>query len=282
VHGDGGNDSLILYDDNATGAVNYSATDTRIDRSGAAPTFYATTETLRLRPGSGTNAINVLETVPSVPISLDPSAGNDTLNVNTDGAGTAAVRFDATQTFGAVNIGAGGKAILASAATANSRAIVTGTVQINNGGALDLGNGAMIVNYLTTSPLGAIRNYIRTGRNNGNWNGSGITSSAAQASKPANKTLGVMESSDYFGLYGNGAAFAGQPIDSTCVLIKYTYYGDADFNGKVNFDDYVRTDNGFNNHSSQWKDGDFDGNGQVNFDDYVLIDLAFNTQSGML
>jgi len=50
----------------------------------------------------------------------------------------------------------------------------------------------------------------------------------------------------------------------------------------VNFDDYVRTDNGFNNHLSGWLNGDFDGNGQVNFDDYVLIDLAFNTQSGTL
>jgi len=50
----------------------------------------------------------------------------------------------------------------------------------------------------------------------------------------------------------------------------------------VNFDDYVRTDNGFNNHLTGWLNGDFDLNGQVNFDDYVLIDLAFNTQNGTL
>jgi hypothetical protein len=64
--------------------------------------------------------------------------------------------------------------------------------------------------------------------------------------------------------------------------VKYTYYGDTDFNGVVNFDDYVRTDNGFNNHLSGWMNGDFDGNGQVNFDDYVLIDIAFNTQGSVL
>jgi hypothetical protein len=64
--------------------------------------------------------------------------------------------------------------------------------------------------------------------------------------------------------------------------VKYTWYGDTDLNGKVNFDDYVRTDNGFNNHLSGWFNGDFDYNGVVNFDDYVLIDLAFNTQSGTL
>ena len=78
------------------------------------------------------------------------------------------------------------------------------------------------------------------------------------------------------------APFNGVNPDTTAVLVKYTYYGDADFNGKVNFDDYVRTDSGFNNHRSGWSNGDFDGNGQVNFDDYVLIDLAFNTQRGVL
>src|SRR5204863_5362528 len=95
-------------------------------------------------------------------------------------------------------------------------------------------------------------------------------------------TLGLMEASEFQSINGAAATFDGEPIDTTAVLVKYTYYGDADFNGKVNFDDYVRTDNGFNNHLSGWMNGDFDLNGQVNFDDYVLIDLAFNTQTGTL
>jgi hypothetical protein len=91
-----------------------------------------------------------------------------------------------------------------------------------------------------------------------------------------------MEASDYKAIYGASATFDGEAIDATAVLVKYTYYGDTDFNGRVNFDDYVRTDAGFNNHRSGWLNGDFDGNGIVNFDDYVLIDLAFNTQSAPL
>ena len=66
------------------------------------------------------------------------------------------------------------------------------------------------------------------------------------------------------------------------MLVKYTYYGDTDLNGVVNFDDYSRTDNGFNTGGTDWFHGDFDYNGVVNFDDYSLIDLAFNTQSGSL
>src|SRR4029078_7223824 len=89
------------------------------------------------------------------------------------------------------------------------------------------------------------------------------------------------EATDYASA-ANGSAFDGLNPDSTAVFVKYTYYGDTDFNGRINFDDYVRTDNGFNNHLSGWLNGDFDLNDQVNFDDYVLIDLAFNTQSGTL
>jgi hypothetical protein len=58
--------------------------------------------------------------------------------------------------------------------------------------------------------------------------------------------------------------------------------GDADRNGAINFDDYVRVDNGFNHQLSGWANGDFNYDGKVNFDDYVLIDLNFNEQGNSL
>ena len=64
------------------------------------------------------------------------------------------------------------------------------------------------------------------------------------------------------------------------VLVKYTWNGDTNFSGTVNFDDYVRIDVGFNTHLTGWSNGDFNYSGSVNFDDYVLIDIAFDTQSG--
>jgi hypothetical protein len=75
-----------------------------------------------------------------------------------------------------------------------------------------------------------------------------------------------MEATDYAAAHGG--PLRRRHLDATAVLVKYTYYGDTDFNGTVNFDDYVRTDSGFNNHLSSWLNGDFDGNGAVNFDDY--------------
>jgi hypothetical protein len=57
------------------------------------------------------------------------------------------------------------------------------------------------------------------------------------------------------------------------------YIGDANNDGVVNFDDYVRIDTGFNNHLTGYSNGDFNYDGVINFDDYVLIDIAFNQQS---
>jgi hypothetical protein len=144
-------------------------------------------------------------------------------------------------------------------------------------GKLDLGDGDLIV---TGTIASQVRDMVVKGRNNGAWNANGITSSDA-AARPAT-ALGFMTGTEYRAIYGGTATFDGAPVATSDVLIKYTYYGDTDFNGKVNFDDYVRTDNGFNNHVSGWSNGDFDYNGVINFDDYVLIDLAFNNQNGTL
>jgi hypothetical protein len=94
-------------------------------------------------------------------------------------------------------------------------------------------------------------------------------------------TLGVLSGAEYSSVGGTGV-FGGQSYGATDTLVKYTYYGDTDLNGHVNLDDYVRADDGFNNHLTGWLNGDFDLNGSVNFDDYVLIDLAFNAQNGTL
>jgi hypothetical protein len=152
-----------------------------------------------------------------------------------------------------------------------------------SGGLIDLNDNDFIVDYTGASQLAAVQALINSARNGGAWTGTtGITSTAARTADPKNTTLGAMEATDYKSLYGSTATFDGQAIDNDAVLVKFTYYGDTDFNGHVNFDDYVRTDNGFNNHLMGWMNGDFDGSAAVNFDDYVLIDLGFNTQGGSL
>jgi hypothetical protein len=180
----------------------------------------------------------------------------------------------------ALNILDRGRAELAG--SSSDQFMVLNSIQFSGNGTLNLRDRDFILNYTGTTQLGLVQSKINSARNGGAWNGTGITSSNAGQANPRNTTLGAMEATDFKSIYGANAQFHEYPPDNTAVLVRYTYYGDADFNGRVNFDDYVRTDNGYNNHRSGWLNGDFDGNGQVNFDDYVLIDLAFNTQSGTL
>jgi hypothetical protein len=155
-------------------------------------------------------------------------------------------------------------------------------VSVSNGGTIDLNDNDMIVGAGTsTAAVAALVASARNTPSSGAWLGSGITSSAARANANHATSLGVISGGDYIAAQSS-SSFDGLSIADSDTLVKYTYSGDTDLNGQVNFDDYVRTDNGFNNHLSGWFNGDFDFNGQVNFDDYVLIDLAFNTQSGTL
>ena len=99
---------------------------------------------------------------------------------------------------------------------------------------------------------------------------------------PKNKTLGIADRRGIPQPFNRPATFGGFTVTATDVLVKYTYYGDTDFNGQRELRRLRRTDAGFNNNRTGWFNGDFDYNGIVNFDDYSLIDLSFNTQSGTL
>ena len=208
----------------------------------------------------------------------DAGSHKPNLIVVLDGSGPA-LTINTAQHLGAIDIHSGAAATVS---LGGANLLVTKAVSIVGSGRLDLNDNNAIVDYTGATQLAAIQLLINAGRSGGTWSGAGITSTAAKGANPKNTTLGVMEASDFKSIYGPDALFAGEAIDSSAVLVKYTYYGDADFNGVVNFDDYSRTDAGFNFGRTGWLNGDFDGNGTVNFDDYSLIDLAFNTQGGGL
>ena len=86
-------------------------------------------------------------------------------------------------------------------------------------------------------------------------------------------------------MYGNGVglgAFDGTLPGASDILVKYTYYGDANLDGKVDGSDYALIDNGYNKHLTGWYNGDFNYDGVIDGSDYTLIDNAFNTQSANL
>jgi autotransporter-associated beta strand protein len=196
--------------------------------------------------------------------------------------------------LGNVNVSAGGL-VTASAATnhANRLLLIPTTLSLSGTiGAwtsrLDLGSNDMDV---PNGNLANLNDQVKQGYVGGFSNSSnGIISSAAANDSTHLTTLGVILNSANgtpagAALYGgSNGQFDGTSPANTDVLIKYTYYGDTNLDGKVDASDYSRIDAGFlsNGSLTGWYNGDFNYDGVINGSDYTLIDNAFNSQGAIL
>ncbi|HWP39679.1 MAG TPA: autotransporter-associated beta strand repeat-containing protein, partial [Tepidisphaeraceae bacterium] len=156
-------------------------------------------------------------------------------------------------------------------------------------GRLDLNNNSLIIN---SGSLSAITALVKSGLENGgnfDWGGPGIGSNkAAQQNAAAGSFLfglGVIKN-DLGQVGGSGpiytdfAGFSG--LVGNEVLVKFTYFGDADLSGSIDATDYSLIDNGYVNSLSGWLNGDFDYSGSIDATDYALIDNAYVNQAGPL
>jgi hypothetical protein len=147
---------------------------------------------------------------------------------------------------------------------------------------LNLNDNDLIVDYETgNSPFNQISAWITQGFNGGDWLGNGI-SSAATADPNYGALAGIGFADNAAGLTGE---FSGQTVDDSAVLVKFTWYGDADLNGAVNTDDFGLWVAGFSGDpgtSPTWLYGDFDYNGAVNTDDFAMWAYAFDGQTTVL
>jgi autotransporter-associated beta strand protein len=201
-------------------------------------------------------------------------SGSGSLTLNETNTYTGATNVTSgTLILGTVGALPSGTAlIIGSGASVIANNLSTGLTvsSLSNLGKLDLSNNSLTI---TTASLATISSELAAGYNGGAWNGSGavpeIVSSAAANDTTHLTALGVMQ---------NG----------TGVLVKYTYYGDADLNGHVDGSDYSIIDNsalqeaGTGMPISGWANGDFNYDGVVDGSDYTLIDNAYNTQGAEL
>jgi hypothetical protein len=226
---------------------------------------------------NGNLTVNIAQASSTLTVSGALAAAGRVVEKN--GAGAVAfanVRADT------LNVNAGTVGIL-SDGTAAGVSVLTGGLSVEGGNptpasaTLDLNNNDLVVGPATLKST--VEAQVRNARNGGAWNRPGITSSAARAN--ATTGLGVLSGTEYTSVGGTGT-FSGQPYAASDTLVKYTYNGDANLDGRVTFDDYVKIDTGFNTGLTGWLNGDFNYSGGVSFDDYVLIDIAFNQQNGTL
>ncbi len=140
-----------------------------------------------------------------------------------------------------------------------------GTVTINTSGKVDLTNNGMVVTAMTAANVRAL---IAPARNNGQWNGANAIGSSLAFNN--GKAIGYIQASD---VYGASGSFLGQSFALTDVLVRFTFNGDTDLNGTVNFDDLLRVAQNYDTVATgTWFKGDFTYDGNINFDD--LLGLA--------
>ncbi len=160
--------------------------------------------------------------------------------------------------------------------------IGNGVVAIDPTSRLDLQSNDMIVHG---GNLANITRLVASGYNaarGGDWKGFGITSSSAAGDTTHLTALGAIQNSTGTRtLYTN---FDGVSAASADVLVRCTYFGDTNLDGKVDGLDYSRMDAGSlgGNSLTGWGYGDLNYDGTVNGSDYTLIDNTFNSQGSQM
>jgi hypothetical protein len=230
-----------------------------------------------LAPGSvatWNGSTRALSVTGAATIVADPGA--DAPLVTVDGA-SAVLTIDpasaAVVSLESLALTNGGRAAMSAHGAGPLRAlVVSGNPSISATGSLDFADNAMVVK---NGSISAIQAAIGASFDHGRWQAlGGITSSTAAAD-----ALGITGVG-----YGSNAAlarttFAGvSGLTPSDVLIKYTYYGDADLSGATSVDDFTLFLHGYQGGGTSWFAGDFDYGGGVTLDDFTLFLAGYQKQ----
>jgi autotransporter-associated beta strand protein len=231
------------------GAIVTSAIDVG---TGASGTVTSTLSSNLTKTGAGTLTLGSANTMTSTTVS----------------AGTLVAGHGDAFGGGALDVADGA---LGKAQAGLSKAVTLTTLNTHATGKFDVTNNSMVIRGMTAPQVQAM---LAAGYNAGHWDGpTGITSSTAAASTEtsigyaSNASLNLTE---FKGVTG---------LTASDVLVKYTYAGDANLDGKVDIGDLGLLAGAWQQAGKVWVDGDFSYDGTVNIGDLGL--LAGNWQKGV-
>jgi hypothetical protein len=242
--------------------------------------------------GSGVGVVNISGGVTSTAALRVGSTNGGTGSVAVTGTGFLTVSGSTTVLRGSsLSIANGGRVVLTPHGSIDSPGYTADTISaaaVSGGGTIDVTNHAI---DMPGANLAVVNAMVRSGYANGAWNGTGIDSSAAANDTTHTTTVGVILNNDGDGnpIYTPSLVmppdkkrlglFQGDDPQVNDVLIAYTYYGDANLDGKVDGSDYSLIDNGYANHMTGFYNGDYNYDGVIDGSDYTLMDNAFNSQA---
>lgn len=140
-------------------------------------------------------------------------------------------------------------------------------------GTLDLTNNDMVVRDGSEATL---RGMVASWWNGGARNGTGLKSSLAAFGADPLTTLAVVPNALSVGTRFTN--FNGASVGSTDILVKYTYLGDTNLDGKLTADDMNALIAGLRGGLTGWTNGDTNYDGVVNGDDFTNLLTAMRFQ----
>jgi hypothetical protein len=150
---------------------------------------------------------------------------------------------------------------------------VRGTVTVPSGQALTVAGGS-----LTTGAL-SVAGQVRV--NGGTMTVTQMTPDAVRAMLLAGRI--DKTAADANGVLAVGYWFDGASMTATTpVVLRMTYAGDANLDGRINADDYALLDRGRSRGPTGWGSGDFNYDNAITAADYLLIDRSFTLQGNPL
>lgn len=237
-------------------SANTGGTDIAVEELSQATTIFA---------GGGADDITIQDTYQAVgtgayiALTLDAGTGLDTVRL-TD---IAHVQFEQSQDLANLVVGAGG---LVKVKPSIGEMTMIDTQLFSGNGRVDLANGAMAIRDWPINDVGFIRSRLINGYDNGSWY------------TPGGPAIYSTTSDDGIGALGYGTAGAvgltqigGTSLNAQDLVIRKTIYGDANIDGKVDFDDLLSLAKAYGQTNQHWSNGDFDYNGSVDFNDLLSI-----------
>jgi len=231
---------------------------------------------------NGGDALKVLSATHTVPGDLASPIRNVYVTVN---AG-ATLNLGVTQHLGSLTVNGA-----ANLSAGGSKVIVTNGLAV--AGKLNLNDNDLILDYAAggADPIGAfngtsysgVQGMLASGYNFSAYDGNGIITTMP-AALAGTTGLSVGQAADVLGITGGETAlYEGQVVDSTAVIVKYSYAGDLNLDGLIDAADYGIIDNYYQfPGTSGYANGDFNLDGVIDAGDYGLIDNAFQLQGARL
>lgn len=202
---------------------------------------------------SAGSALAIDTTNAAAPVDYDQVLPGD---VGLTKLGSGTLKLSAANTYTGPTVLSGtGTVVLGSAAW---------TPVLTNAGGAVVNGDKLVFDYTgTTSPVGTVAALLKSSHDSSNFR------------DPAQRirTTNAADATHGLGYYDDGAA---------SLTVKYTWYGDANLDGKINADDYALADRGLAKGLTDWVNGDFDYSGVIDSADYLLIDTSYGLSGGSL